>query len=246
MASVIVKSYGAPKDILFLLDDYSAITVNVDDANVVAGSDGKKIVPAGTIMGGGVLTDMTASAVPADGIGVAAEGILLHDVDVTDDDALGTLLVRGIVDEAKLDVKPTLAQKEQLKQIIFVNGGSSADAVAFLMSKNFTAVNIKVSNTGVEANAAGKKIRKAGTVLGGALADPTTGAVAASTAATDNSNNPTPAEGILLYDVDVTDGAADGVLLVQGVVDQSKLSGTVNAYNRGTMPGIVFVGTYSA
>lgn len=246
MASVIVKSYGAPKDILFLLNDYSAIAVNVDDANVVAGSDGKKIVPAGTIMGGGVFDDLTASAVPADGIGVAAEGILLHDVDVTDGDTLGTLLVRGIVDEAKLDVKPTLAQKEQLKQIIFVNGGSSADAVAFLMSKSFTAVNIKVSNTGVSANAAGKKIVSAGTVLGGALADPTTGAVAASTAATDNSNNPTPAEGILLYDVDVTDGAAPGVLLVQGVVDEAKLSGAVNAYNRGTMPGIVFVGTYSA
>jgi len=239
-----VKSYDAPKDILFLLDDYTAITVNVDDANIVAGADGKKIIPAGTIIGG-VLDDPTAAAVPADGVEVAAEGLLLHDVDVTAGDALGTMVIRGVIDAAKLPEAPTLAQIAQLKQITFIGAGADDD-VAFLMSGDFTVVNISVSNTGVEADAASKKIRKAGAVLGGALADPTTGAVAASTAATDNSNNPTPAEGILLYDVDVTDGTKPGVLLVRGVVDASKLPAAVNAYQRGTMPGITFVGTYSA
>ena len=239
-------SYGTAKDVLYLLDDYTAITVNVSQTGVEAGSDGKKIVPAGTVIGG-VLADMTQEAVAADGSTVAAEGVLYHDVDVTDGVALGTMIVRGVIDATKLPVAITSAQKEQLKNIIFV-GADVSDSVAdidWLVSKTgYTTVPIKVSATGVEANAAGKKIVSAGTVLGGALANDN-GAVTASTAATDNSNNPTPAEGILLYDVDVTNGKADGVLLIAGIVDEEGLGHAVNAYQRGTMPNITFVGTYS-
>ncbi len=242
-----VKSVEPGKDILLTMDDYSAITVSVSATGVVAGSDGRKIVKAGTIIGGVLADPKNSQAVAADGAEVAAEGILYHDVDVTSGDSVGTMIVRGIVDTAKLPAAPTEAQKAQLKQIVFF-GGEASDSVAgidFLLSKgDYTTVPIKVSATGVEANAAGKKIVSAGTVLGAALANDN-GAVAASTAATDNSNNPTPAEGILLYDVDVTDGKADGVLLVRGVVDASELGAAVNAYQRGTLPGIVFVGTYS-
>lgn len=117
------KSYGAPKDILYILDDYTAITVNVSATGVSAGSDGRKIVPAGTVIGG-VLADPTQGAVAAAGGSsegaVAAEGVLMHDVDVTDGDALGTMIVRGVLDGTKLPANITANQKATLPMITVV------------------------------------------------------------------------------------------------------------------------------
>lgn len=116
-------SYGVKKDILYLLDDYTAITVNVSATGVSAGSDGKKIVPAGTVIGG-VLADPTEGAVAAAGGSgegaVAAEGVLMHDVDVTDGDALGTMIIRGVLDGTKLPANITANQKATLPMITVV------------------------------------------------------------------------------------------------------------------------------
>ena len=116
-------SYGAAKDILYLLDDYTAITVNVSATGVTAGDDGKKIVPAGTVIGG-VLEDPTQAAVAAEGGSgegaVAAEGVLMHDVDVTDGDALGTMIIRGVLDGTKLPADITADQKATLPMITVI------------------------------------------------------------------------------------------------------------------------------
>lgn len=117
------KSYGAPKDILYILDDYTAITVNVSATGVSAGTDGRKIVPAGTVIGG-VLADPTEAAVAAAGGSgegaVAAEGVLMHDVDVTAGDALGTMIIRGVLDGTKLPANITANQKATLPMITVV------------------------------------------------------------------------------------------------------------------------------
>lgn len=111
------------KDILYLLDDYTAIAVNVSATGVTAGADGRKIVPAGTVIGG-VLEDPTQAAVAAAGGSsegaVAAEGVLYHDVDVTDGDALGTMIIRGVLDGTKLPANITAAQKATLPMIVVV------------------------------------------------------------------------------------------------------------------------------
>lgn len=116
-------TYGAAKDILYLLDDYTAITVNVSATGVTAGDDGKKIVPAGTVIGG-VLEDPTQAAVAAEGGSgegaVAAEGVLMHDVDVTDGDALGTMIIRGVLDGTKLPADITADQKATLPMITVI------------------------------------------------------------------------------------------------------------------------------
>ena len=52
-------SYLSTKGILKFPDHYVAIPVTVDNTGIVANADGKKIVPAGTIVGGGVLADPT-------------------------------------------------------------------------------------------------------------------------------------------------------------------------------------------
>lgn len=117
------KSYGTPKDILYILDDYTAITVNVSATGISAGDDGRKIVPAGTVIGG-VLEDPTQSAVIAEGGSsegaVAAEGVLMHDVDVTAGDALGTMIIRGVLDGTKLPADITADQKATLPMITVV------------------------------------------------------------------------------------------------------------------------------
>lgn len=118
-----VTNAETAKDILYLLDDYTAIAVNVSATGVTAGTDGKKIVPAGTVIGG-VLEDPTQAAVAAAGGSgegaVAAEGVLMHDVDVTDGDALGTMIIRGVLDGTKLPANITAAQKATLPMIVVV------------------------------------------------------------------------------------------------------------------------------
>ena len=119
----VTKSYGTPKDILYILDDYTAITVNVSATGITAGDDGRKIVPAGTVIGG-VLEDPTQAAVIAEGGSsegaVAAEGVLMHDVDVTAGDALGTMIIRGVLDGTKLPADITANQKATLPMITVV------------------------------------------------------------------------------------------------------------------------------
>lgn len=118
-----VQNAEPAKDILYLLDDYTAIAVNVSDEGVTAGTDGKKIVPAGTVIGG-VLEDPTQAAVAAEGGSgegaVAAEGVLMHDVDVTDGEALGTMIIRGVLDGTKLPANITAAQKATMPMIVVV------------------------------------------------------------------------------------------------------------------------------
>lgn len=118
-----VTNAETAKDILYLLDDYTAIAVNVSDEGVTAGTDGRKIVPAGTVIGG-VLEDPTQAAVAAEGGSgegaVAAEGVLMHDVDVTDGDALGTMIIRGVLDGTKLPADITAAQKATMPMIVVV------------------------------------------------------------------------------------------------------------------------------
>lgn len=78
-----------------------------------------------------------------------------------------------------------------------------------------------VTNTGVEANAEGKKILKAGTPVGGAN-DVLTNRSEVLVKATD-----TTAQGVLLHDVDVTAGQANATLVVEGIVDIEKVDSDV-------------------
>ena len=82
--------------------------------------------------------------------------------------------------------------------------------------KNSTAVSCMIANTGVEADASGKKIVKAGTPLAGNLK-------ARGTAFTVATN----LVGIAMHDVDVTGGTANGAVLIFGTVDWSKLDSDV-------------------
>lgn len=94
-------TYGGPVQILFNVQNQVSVSIRVDDAYSVT-RDGRKIVPAGTPLSGD-LTARTTAFVKAVDTTHPATGILLHDVDVTEGDANGTLLIWGFVDLNKVD-----------------------------------------------------------------------------------------------------------------------------------------------
>ena len=85
-------------------------------------------------------------------------------------------------------------------------------------------VSIIVNNTGISAGDDGKKIIKAGTPITGDLTARGTAFTKAST--TEGVSN---AVGVLLHDVDVTDGNGNATLLIFGFVDLNKLDTTTAA-----------------
>jgi hypothetical protein len=118
MSKFVQTDYGNRKEILKFPDHYVNMPITVDDTGITAGSDGKKIVPAGTILGGGVLTDPTKLAVKSNDEN--AEGVLFNDVDVTYGPAPGALTIHGFIDLAKLPEAPTTDAVGALKQITFI------------------------------------------------------------------------------------------------------------------------------
>lgn len=122
------------KEILIAPELAFSIGCLVNATGVTADSDGRKILKAGTPVGGStdILTNRQTvlSKATTSGEGAAAtsnaQGILLHDVDVTDGDTNATLVLKGQVDLYKLDSDVvallTAQAKANLKDIIFMNG----------------------------------------------------------------------------------------------------------------------------
>lgn len=92
----------APSQILFNVQNQMSVGVIVDEAVGTAGEDGRKIVKAGTPLNGD-LTARGTAFVAAKDTSNPAVGVLLHDVDVTDGDANGTLLIWGFVNLNRMD-----------------------------------------------------------------------------------------------------------------------------------------------
>ena len=87
-----------PVQILFNVQNQMSVGVVVSNAAFVT-ENGRKIVKAGTPLGG----DLTARTTPFTKATTNAVGVLLHDVDVTDGAANGSLLIWGFVDLEKVD-----------------------------------------------------------------------------------------------------------------------------------------------
>ena len=95
------ETLAGPVQILFNVQNQMSVGIRVDDAYSVT-RDGRKIVPAGTPLSGSLETRNTAFVKAVDTTNPAT-GVLLHDVDVTDGEANGTLLIWGFVDLNKVD-----------------------------------------------------------------------------------------------------------------------------------------------
>jgi hypothetical protein len=118
VSKFVQTSYSNTKDILKFPDHFVALAIRVSDAGVAANAEGKKIVPAGTILGGGFLANESVLAVKTNGVG--AEGVLLSDTDVTYGPASGAAVIHGFINSGKLPEAPAAEAVTALKQITFL------------------------------------------------------------------------------------------------------------------------------
>lgn len=97
-------------------------------------------------------------------------------------------------------------------------------------------------SAGTQDSRTGRKIVKAGTPLTGDLDARTTAFTAASAGDSSNASN---AVGVLLHDVDVTAGDANGTLLIFGFVNTGRIDATTLAkitdYVKDALPMIQFI-----
>lgn len=91
-----------PKQILFGTAPMMSVGVVVSSSDIIANSEGRKIVKAGTPLVGSLEARSTAFTVAGSDASDIA-GVLLHDVDVTDGNNNGTLLIFGFVNLNNLD-----------------------------------------------------------------------------------------------------------------------------------------------
>ena len=122
---MVITTFGNSVGILKFPDHYVTLAVTVDNAGIVANADGKKIVPAGTI-----LTGKTTSALAGTDQYVIknntliAEGVLFTDVDVTYGPAAGSMVIHGFLDLTKVTTAmgeaPSAAAIGNMKMIQFI------------------------------------------------------------------------------------------------------------------------------
>lgn len=129
MGLITKKTYGTSKNILIGQESYSySLGVIVANTGLSADSDGKKIIKAGTPIGGStsVLENRQEPMISTNtsGNGALAQGIVLHDVDVTEGNANATMVVAGVVDLLKLEDAPVSQATAVLTKIIFVEGSA--------------------------------------------------------------------------------------------------------------------------
>jgi hypothetical protein len=121
---IMKETYGNKNQILFAVEHQVSMGIVVDTTCGVA-ENGRKIAKAGTPVTGN-LDERTTAFTPATTTTGAsnAVGILLHDVDVTDDDNNGTVLLFGFVNTNRIDettkAKITAEVKAALPMIKFV------------------------------------------------------------------------------------------------------------------------------
>lgn len=117
------QSFGAPVQILLNPDLQFSVGVVVSNATAVT-ENGRKIVKAGTPLAGSLEARNTAFTVAADATNV--QGILLHDVDVTEGNGNGTLLIFGFVNPDRIDATTkallTTEVKAAIPQVKFIKG----------------------------------------------------------------------------------------------------------------------------
>ena len=108
---VIQTEYGTSKDILFNLEPYTARPIMVDDEGIDADENGKKIVPAGSLLdaNGAIKNDATVRYV------------LLKEIDVTFGPAAGAGVYEGTLNLDKLPVAPSAEAKAALNEVKFMS-----------------------------------------------------------------------------------------------------------------------------
>jgi len=208
-------TYSNTKQIL-LCDHKVAINVLVDDTDVEVNSDGKKIVPAGTIVGGKTQPVLTNRGEPVVKKNTQAVKANLE------------------LDNASLDAnsKVTITAKEagvagDSIKVEFLDPGDASQALSVSIVGDTIVVSLATgADSGITSTAAqvataiNEHLLANKLVLAEASGDGSTVVEAHAATALSGGSDGTGylAEGVLLYDVDVTHGANTGAMLIHGFV----------------------------
>ena len=126
-----------------------------------------------------------------------------------------------------------------MAQLVKIGTFNAPEKDVALNPDNLFEIGVQVTNTGVSANAEGRKIIPAGTPVGHAtknvLVERDTVLVVSN-----DSTLGANAQGVLRHDVDVTAGQANATLIVRGEVDSSKCP-TIHADAKTALTHIIFV-----
>ena len=126
---IVTETYNAPEKHILIANDSYMVTLPgiIKATGVTAGTDGKKIVKAGTPVYGDIEKRDTGFTISGSQ-GANPVAVVMHDVDVTAGDENGTIVLAGVVDLLKLEtsVKTALTSsiKAALPRIIFVEGSA--------------------------------------------------------------------------------------------------------------------------
>lgn len=121
MGRIQTTEYTTPKTILSAPELAYTLPIKVSNTGVTE-KDGRKIIKAGTPIKGDLEKRSDAFQTSTED----ATGILLHEVDVTDGNNNGTIVVAGAIDVSKVDTETaalyTETIKSKLNKIIFMKG----------------------------------------------------------------------------------------------------------------------------
>ncbi len=113
------ETYSAKKQILATLGHWEAEKILINNEGIEANAQGKKIIPAGTIIG------KQGESIFAEGVVASivndsnAQGIVKEDIDVTEGQNIGTAYYVGNIKESALPLGPSLEAKKALSRITF-------------------------------------------------------------------------------------------------------------------------------
>jgi len=231
-------TYSNTKQIL-LCDHKVAINVLVSDSGIVANSEGKKIVPAGTIVGGSTKPVLTNRGEP-----VAKKNTQ-------------AVFAKLELDNASPDAnsKVTITAKEagvagDSIKVEFLDPGDTSQALSVsivgdtIVVSLATGANSVITSTAAQvATAINEHLLANKLVLAEASGDGSTVVEAHAATALSGGSDGTGylAEGVLLYDVDVTHGANTGAMLIHGFVLLERLPETPCADAIAALKDITFV-----
>lgn len=120
------EEYGTDKHILIANNSYMVtLPAVILQQGSIEDIYGKRIIKAGTPLSGNIKKRQLGFKEL--GLEETPSCILLHDVDVTDGDSNGTIVIAGVVDLLKLDegvVSKIQANETKLPRIIFVEGSA--------------------------------------------------------------------------------------------------------------------------
>lgn len=204
MSKFVATTYGSTEEILKFSDHYVAVAVTVDDTDITINADGKKLIAAGTIIGGvsaSTLADATQKVAKKNTGSVKATSTITFGTPVANDTVIvGDNTYKYVASPAN------------------PNEFSTADELTNLLNAE---AEVSASNSSgtitVTANVAGV----AGNNIGTGKTGTGTLAITAFTGGTDGTAM--DAEGVLLSDVDVTYGPASGAMVVHGYINLNKL-----------------------